>query len=181
MSLAGCRIVTDTGVDRYEAGPERTFQRSTAAHATLQVDGCEQAETFGSFRMGRRPRVRGRRLDTTTVEGDHDGFGPLHRRTLRWEGGRLAWTDVLESAHPRPVTVRVGLAVGILPTVEPGGAVAALTDGTRLRWSVPAEGTVDVEPGVFCPTFGRQESRAVLRWRGTAGRGRALTFSLGRA
>jgi len=177
MSLGGRRVVTDTGVDRYEAGRERTFQRSTAAHATLQVDGREQAETFGSFRMGRRPQVRGKRLDATAVEGEHDGFGPVHRRTLRWEERRLRWVDVLEGGDALPATVRVGLAPGSEAEASWEGTEIRLADGGRLAWRTPP-GTVTVERGVTCPRFGVQQTRPVLCWRGAAGRGARLEFAL---
>jgi uncharacterized heparinase superfamily protein len=179
MSLRGRRVVTDTGVDRYEAGPERDFQRSTAAHATLQVDGREQGEPFGSFRMGRRPRVRGRRLDDRTVMGEHDGFGAsgVHRRTARWEGGALSWHDELLGAETA-ATVRVGLAPGARAAADGQGAASVqLPDGTRLRWTTP-EGALAVESGVCCRGFGEREPRAVLCWRGRAGAGRVLAFRL---
>ena len=178
MSLDGRRLVTDTGVDRYEAGPERSFQRSTAAHATLQVDGLEQAEAFGSFRMGRRPHVRGQRLDATTVRGEHDGFGSVHRRTVCFEDRRLRWLDALESAHELPVTVRVGLSPEARASLEPAGARVQLPGGPALTWTTPP-GTVTIEAGVYCPRFGVRETRSVLCWRGRAGRGLALAFALG--
>ncbi|HKS96783.1 MAG TPA: alginate lyase family protein, partial [Terriglobia bacterium] len=52
LSLYGQRVVTDTGVSTYERGPERHYERSTAAHNTLRVDGEEQAEIWASFRVG---------------------------------------------------------------------------------------------------------------------------------
>jgi uncharacterized heparinase superfamily protein len=178
MSLDGRRVVTDTGVDRYEAGPERTFQRSTAAHATLQVVGREQGEPFGSFRMGRRPRVRGQRIDAASVTGEHDGFGPVHRRTVRWEDRRLSWVDELDDSRELPVTVRLGLSPGTKATAFPGGVRVDLPGGGRLTWTTPP-GAVTVEPGVYCPRFGAREPRAVLCWRARAGRGLALAFALG--
>jgi hypothetical protein len=57
LSLHGQRVVVDTGVSTYEACAERHYERSTAAHNTLRIDGEEQAEIWASFRVGRRPRV----------------------------------------------------------------------------------------------------------------------------
>jgi hypothetical protein len=57
LSLHGQRVVVDTGVSTYEPGPERSYERSTAAHNTLRIDGEDQAEIWGSFRVGRRPGV----------------------------------------------------------------------------------------------------------------------------
>ena len=58
LSLHGQRVVVDTGVSTYEPGPERSYERSTAAHNTLRIDGEEQAEIVGEFPRG-PPSARG--------------------------------------------------------------------------------------------------------------------------
>jgi uncharacterized heparinase superfamily protein len=181
-SVSGERLVVDTGVDRYEAGPERDFQRSTAAHSTLQVAELEQGEPFGSFRMGRRPRVQGSRLDEVTVEGKHDGFRPhgIHRRRVRWDGAAgFSWVDIVDGSGDVPVTVRVGLAPEASASLEGTTARIALGEGS-FRLETPAGGGLDVVAGIHCERFGRAVTRKVLTWRGTAGRGLELPFSLTR-
>ncbi len=85
------RVVTDTGTGTYDPGPRRTRVRSTAAHNTVQIDGEEQLEAWGSFRAGRRGRgrIRARGSDDTWdwVVASHDGYRwlpgkPLHHRLL---------------------------------------------------------------------------------------------------
>ena len=39
LSLNGARLVVDSGVASYEAGPMRQYCRSTRAHNTLEIDG----------------------------------------------------------------------------------------------------------------------------------------------
>ena len=58
LSVAEQKIIIDSGAYLYEPGKWRDFFRSTRAHNTVQVDGSEQAEMWGSFRMGRQSRVR---------------------------------------------------------------------------------------------------------------------------
>ncbi len=183
LSVDGRRIVTDTGVDRYEAGPERDFERSTAAHSTLQVGDLEQGEPFGSFRMGRRPRVRGRRIDPRTASGEHDGFGTarMHRRRIEWEGERgLTWIDRLDGPGGAPVVVRLGLAPSVRASVSAGAAVLDLPGAARLRLSAPGGGSLAVEAGVYCERFGSSVPRPVVSWKGTAGNGAELRFRLER-
>ncbi|HXW15896.1 MAG TPA: heparinase II/III-family protein, partial [Terriglobia bacterium] len=81
--------VVDTGVSTYEPGPERSYERSTAAHNTLRIDGEEQAETWSSFRVGRRPRVGqmrgGNNGGFRFLCGEHDAYrrwGVVHARTI---------------------------------------------------------------------------------------------------
>ena len=57
LTLQGQRAIVDTGVSSYERGPERHYERSTAAYNTIRVDGLEQAEIWGGFRVGRRPAI----------------------------------------------------------------------------------------------------------------------------
>ena len=57
LSIAGQRLVVDSGVDEYEPGPWRDYWRSTRAHNTVIVDGAEQAEIWAAFRTGKRTRL----------------------------------------------------------------------------------------------------------------------------
>ncbi len=41
-------------------GPVRDYERSTAAHNTVEIDGADSTEVWGAFRAGRRARVYGR-------------------------------------------------------------------------------------------------------------------------
>jgi len=85
------RVVTDTGTSTYDPGPSRTRVRSTAAHNTVQIDGEEQLEAWGSFRAGRRGRgrvqARGSENGWDWVVANHDGYRwlrgkPVHHRLL---------------------------------------------------------------------------------------------------
>jgi uncharacterized heparinase superfamily protein len=182
-SLDGERIVTDTGVDRYEAGPERDFQRSTAAHSTLQVGTREQGEPFGSFRMGRRPDVQGRRTAAGTVEGRHDGFGEagVHRREIRMEApGRLSWTDSVAGWRETPVTVRTAFAAGCDAAVSGTTARIRTPSGRVVRLETPSDGALRIDDGTACERFGVSGPRPVLTWTGVGGRGREHPFRLTR-
>jgi len=183
LSVEGRRLVVDTGVDRYEAGPERDFQRGTAAHSTLQVQDLEQGEAFGSFRMGRCPRVGGRRVDDRTIEGEHDGFRHvgIHRRRIEWRGTEgFSWIDVVDGPREVPVTVRLGLAPEVTAVLGPSGAVMRHPDGPGVRLIGPDHGGLTLEDGVYCERFGSRIPRTVVCWRGTAGRGIELPFSIER-
>jgi uncharacterized heparinase superfamily protein len=104
LTLCGQRVVVDTGVSSYEPGPERQYERSTAAHNTIRVDGVDQAEVWGSFRVGARPTVspiaRGEIVGGHFVRGQHFGYKRFHVNHAR-AIGRLAdnswiFADVLQ-------------------------------------------------------------------------------------
>jgi uncharacterized heparinase superfamily protein len=77
-SLGRVRVVTDTGTGTYDAGPLRDRLRSTAAHNTVQLDGAELLEAWGSFRSGRRGRA------SVRWRGEANGFALLHAGHDAW-------------------------------------------------------------------------------------------------
>jgi len=54
LHLGGHLWIADTGVHGYGGDPFRAYCRSTWAHNTITIDGQEQSEIWGTFRMGRR-------------------------------------------------------------------------------------------------------------------------------
>jgi len=87
----GTEFVVDPGVNEYASGPWRSYFRGTAAHNTVQVDGLDSTEVWGSFRAGRKAQVRSvkcrRSHEFCYFCGVHDGYqrlpgSPLHRRDV---------------------------------------------------------------------------------------------------
>ena len=103
LTLHGRRVIVDTGVSSYERDPERYYERSTAAHNTIRVDGSEQAEIWGGFRVGRRPTVSpidyGEVAGCQFVQGAHFGYKHLnvvHSRTvIRLKDNSWVFADTL--------------------------------------------------------------------------------------
>lgn len=115
LSLDGHRWIVDAGVGEYEAGPIRTWTRSTRSHNTVTVGDRDQAEMVGSFRIGSRAaghlvKVAGRGHEWA-FEGYHDAFGSgrrflRHRRLIRLRQDQLHVTDVMEGNSPEPCVAR---------------------------------------------------------------------------
>lgn len=63
LSLNGQRVVVDSGNGAYQNPQVRAFCRSTAAHNVPMIEGVEQSEIWGAFRMGRRVKVLSRHYD----------------------------------------------------------------------------------------------------------------------
>jgi uncharacterized heparinase superfamily protein len=87
LTIGGKPAIVDSGVYEYATGEWRAWFRSTAAHNTVEVDGRDQSEMWGSFRVGRRARQRKVLwTDTatfTSISGEHDGYAPvLHHRSI---------------------------------------------------------------------------------------------------
>lgn len=93
LSLDGRRVITDTGVHDYEVSAARSVCRSTRAHNTVEVNGQDQCEFWGAFRVGRRGRPLNVKYHADEggfrLSGQHDGYRhlpgrPLHRREFVW-------------------------------------------------------------------------------------------------
>ncbi|MGA2830773.1 MAG: alginate lyase family protein, partial [Streptosporangiaceae bacterium] len=57
VSVDGVPLLVDTGTSTYARGPVRDYERSTAAHNTVEVDGADSTEVWGAFRAARRARI----------------------------------------------------------------------------------------------------------------------------
>jgi uncharacterized heparinase superfamily protein len=134
--------ISDTGTGTYDAGPSRSRIRSTAAHNTLQLDGQEQLEAWGSFRVGRRGRGRVRDRGSNDhwewVWGIHDGYRwlpgrPIHQRLLAVSDEAVIALDTVTGAGRH----RIRNAIHLHPDLPSDwGEIAALR-GEVQRIEVP--------------------------------------------
>lgn len=76
LSAGRERVVVDSGTSTYTIGPTRTWQRSTAAHSTVTIDGADSSEVWGGFRVARRARVQDVQIspERAVVSASHDGY-----------------------------------------------------------------------------------------------------------
>ncbi len=114
-------LLVDTGTSTYEPGQVRRYERSTAAHSTVQVDGADSTEVWGVFRAGRRARVSGfaARADSSriTCEAVHDGYRrlpgrPLHRRCWSLTSSGLRVDNVVTGRGRHEIVIRWQLPAG---------------------------------------------------------------------
>jgi uncharacterized heparinase superfamily protein len=104
-------MVVNSGTSTYEPGPERTRQRGTAAHNTVEIDGTSQSEVWSSFRVGRRARPFDIGTDNVTfVEAAHDGYrrishSVVHRRRVEFTPGGLLISDTIQGTGTHDVRV----------------------------------------------------------------------------
>lgn len=172
LCVDGERAVTDTGVYEYRPGPRRDASRATRSHATMEVDGREQAELWAAHRIGGRPRVQ--LVDYApglSCEATCEGWstpGSRHRRRFELEGGALCVHDALEG-ETRPVRLHLPLAPGASAQLAGGGRGpetlrVRLAGGARLDVELPAPGVLRwrLEARDCFPEFGRQQPRWCL-------------------
>lgn len=149
LSLHGRRLVVDSGCSTYATGPERSRQRGTAAHNTVQVDARDSSQVWSSFRVARRARVRdvsvSDGIEAALIEAAHDGYaqrsGPLHRRRFELDARGLSLHDSLEGPfnqaearlHLHPDVTASGAGPRSIRLELAGHALELRAEGATLR------------------------------------------------
>jgi uncharacterized heparinase superfamily protein len=172
LSVVGRRVMVDGGVDEYAPGPRRSLLRGTSSHNTVEVDDESQSEVWGSFRLGRRARVRRlwweERSDGISLVGGHDGYARLglrHERRFDAVPG-VGWRilDRLVGDGRHTAVTRYRLHPG-LTWRETGADRFAVVDerGQELLVLHPiGPVTMRREPGIYAERFGQVEPVDVL-------------------
>lgn len=123
-SYRGHRLFVDPGTYSYGQGTVRTYDRSTAAHNTVCIDGRDSSEVWGAFRVGRRAIPHRIQMNTDGSKlvafAAHDGYlhlpgAPQHSRTLEIGSREIRIIDKVEGRY------RHRLSGGFL--VAPGWSV----------------------------------------------------------
>jgi uncharacterized heparinase superfamily protein len=182
LTLQGQRVIVDTGVSSYERGTERHYERSTAAHNTVRVDGLEQAEIWGGFRVGRRPAVSpircGEIADCQFVRGTHYGYKHLNvvhsRAIVRLKGDSWVFVDTLsgQGRHKVESFIHLHPAIRLLPCTEtqissPEVMVPRWVfefEGLRYLLMVLGDGTMTQTQAWYSPGFAIRHSQSVIHW-----------------
>jgi uncharacterized heparinase superfamily protein len=179
MSIGAERFIVNQGASVYAAGALRQFQRSTAAHSTVEIDGENSSEVWASFRVARRARIMEtvieRNGDATVIRGAHDGYSrlagrPFHRRSWRFADRKLEVTDVIEVAGASHAIARFHLGPGVSARLDAGArAGEAVMPGGRIVRFCASE-PIRVDTGAWHPEFGTSVATQTL----------AVPFSNGR-
>ncbi len=78
-------VIIDKGISTYESNATRQTERSTASHNTICVNGLEQTEVWGGFRVAKRAKVTILQDSETGCKAAHDGYqkiGVTHERAF---------------------------------------------------------------------------------------------------
>jgi uncharacterized heparinase superfamily protein len=182
LSLGRERVVTDTGVFEYVPGPRRVASRATRSHATLEIDGREQAEVWASHRVGGRPAVRLGAVDPgRSAEASCAGWATrdvVHSRRFEVSADAVRVVDRLDGREAR-VDAHLPLAPGVEVALEARSARLRLPSGARVDLALPEGVAWRLERGPYFPRFGREEERPILRGHAPTWRGGVWLFRKG--
>ena len=175
VSLDGRRLLTNGGTSSYDVGAVRTEERSTAAHATLEIDGHNSSEVWSSFRVGRRAHA----FDVSVAEegssvsasASHNGYRwlpgkPVHRRRVVLSPKALSVHDSITGEGDHSIVARFPMHPSVaIMAGETGGWRLELAGSRMVRVLIEGCSESFVTGGYYAPTFGQRMSRSVLAWR----------------
>jgi uncharacterized heparinase superfamily protein len=174
LCYEGRRIIVDSGVFDYEVSEMRAGCRATRAHNTVVIEGQDQCEFWGAFRVGRRGQPRAVRWEPEAagfqLQGWHDGYQrlpgkPVHARRFQWRsGGSLEVADEVWAGRPVAMVSRIHLhpECGVMSCSARGAELGTPAGRVAVQFSGP--GRLQIEDGRYCPEFGRQIRNQVLAW-----------------
>lgn len=171
LSLSGKRFIVDSGVEQYhEDEAWRNYYRGTRAHNTVVVDGKEQSEIWGAFRVARRAKslatYTGNEPSHCFWSSAHNGYvrgnsDVIHRRWITWVDQRF-WVIVDQVTgsgdhhvqsflhfHPE---VTVPEQVG--EPVRRGNCSLTITPFGTPTWQPAQAGEKNPPQGWYAPEFG---------------------------
>ncbi len=168
----GVDILADPGTYCYHGEPHwRSYFRSTVAHNTLEVGGCDQSTSGGPFLWSRQARTTLRGLaggedgEVVAWSAEHDGYlslkpPVLHRRTVRLESElrQIEIVDRIETMGEH--SLRLAFHFG--PTID----VRMVGRNAELTWSDGSSsfGATLVLPVGLSWSLHRGETEPILGW-----------------
>jgi len=176
MSIGQDRVFVNSGTSTYVKGPLRDWQRSTAAHNTLNFDGRNSSDVWDGFRVASRAKI----IDVKwfeengaqVLQASHDGYRlmasrPLHTRQWRLTDLELEVTDWVTFGNDTPRSSKevseewqgssdcLAMVIWLLhPSVEVIGTSRLRTASGR-ELQITVEGAdIQVSDGIWYPQFG---------------------------
>jgi hypothetical protein len=189
-------FVVDSGLSGYEKDPFREYSRSTRAHNTLMIDGKEQSELWGTFRVARRAEIIDASYEPQHSPGSFSFVGAYrpyhdreasHVRDFRLTGSALRVLDTVGGA--------TGAAVVSFVHFHPECRVEQVSEGFRISRGdltlrlVPigfdsakiVRGASHPPQGWFLPEFGKSVASVTLELALGHNDARELGYTIGPA
>jgi uncharacterized heparinase superfamily protein len=174
LSWHGRRVICNSGTSCYGMGSVRAWERSTAAHNTVSVDGEDSSEVWNSFRVARRAAPFGFTASSSSasvvLSCAHGGYRrlrgqPVHRRDITIARGEVSWRDEVSGRGRHVVSAHIPLHPEVRVRAYGDSAVElACPGGTALALEAEAHVKLTVTRGTYAPEFGKVLERPVVRW-----------------
>jgi uncharacterized heparinase superfamily protein len=158
LEVSGQQLVVNRGTSCYGVSERRAYERSTAAHSTVEVAKCSSSETWSGFRVGRRAYPRDLHVHESGISCAHDGYRflpgrPVHRRTWTMHTRALQIDDAVTGNVA--AIARYHLAPGLDATLVTPGRWSIQRDGAEVAQLLISVGTGALTSTEHALAFGR--------------------------
>ena len=125
LYIEGKQFIVDTGLSTYETSERRTLERSTASHNTVELEGLDQSEVWGGFRVANRAYVIDIEESDDFIRATHDGYqkrlDTSHQREFLFEDKKIKIIDTIMSQKEYNAIARLHFYPGVEPIIIEGG------------------------------------------------------------
>ena len=164
-------VIVDTGTSTYENNKLRYYQRSTNAHNTVEINGKNQSEVWGSFRVARRARVFSINETADRLSACHDGYRrlpgkPVHKRTWRFFEDGLEIEDEIKGQFQETVArfhFHPKTKLQVLKSDSSYGAIE-VPEAPSIKWQI-LKGTARWTETTYHPQFNLSQPNNCLEIR----------------
>ncbi len=163
LSLFGQRVIVNSGTSIYGTDKNRQQERSTSAHATVEIDGQDSSEVWAGFRVARRARINNIYEDQSDGEirlgACHNGYKrllgkPEHCREWMFGKSNLIINDKLMGKGLHQVKSVLPLHPNVeVISVEGNQANLSIT-GNKVEINIEGDGELVVVNSNYHPEFG---------------------------
>ncbi len=121
LYVGGKPLIVDTGTSTYETNQRRTVERSTHSHNTVMIDGQNQSEVWGGFRVARRAKIIQFKENDNIIEATHDGYkrlGAIHTRKFIMQDKSILVEDYIVSNSEHECIAYLHFYPGVNPEID---------------------------------------------------------------
>jgi uncharacterized heparinase superfamily protein len=165
FSLFGHRLFVNLGTSEYGDGARRHFERSTAAHSTMELNRENSSETWSGFRVGRRAKVSGLNIKSTESQceliAQHNGYRylsgrPVHsRRVICSEGDLVIIDEINQNNYIGSVRFHIHPSIKLVIAKTGISGSFLFPDGSEAVWKSDTD-QVSVENNEYAWEFGKK-------------------------
>ena len=101
LRVDGKPLIVDTGISTYNKTSRRLYERSTAAHNTVTINGRNSSEVWSGFKIGKRASTSLIEDSAREIVAIHSGFGKgyLHKRRFIIKESSFTIEDQIEKGQ----------------------------------------------------------------------------------
>lgn len=158
LCINGRPYLIDTGTSTYGNNPVRHYERSTAAHNTVQIGDHEQSEIWGEFRVGRRAKIIQRVIGGNSTSVTLKSREGTHQREILFDDISIVIKDTIKSSGSNPLcTARFHFHPSVTPIVD--GDLVFTPD---VQFSFEGMKSMTIKQSEYAPEFNKRHENSCL-------------------